>query len=109
MTKIDGISFLAELMGKEQQKHDYLYWEFSEKGGRQAVRMEQWKAVRMNMSKNPDSPIELYNLDNDAGEKKNVAVQNPKIVDEMEKIMIKEHSASAIFQFEFEMFFLYPQ
>ena len=56
----------------------------------------------MNMSKNPDSPIELYNLDNDSGEKKNVAVQNPKIVDEMEKIMIKEHSASAIFQFEFE-------
>jgi len=102
MTEIDGISFLAELMGKEQQKHDYLYWEFSEKGGRQAVRMEQWKAVRMNMSKNPDSPIELYNLDNDTGEKKNVAVQNPKIVQEMEKIMIKEHSASAIFQFEFE-------
>ncbi len=39
----DGISFLPELQGKEQKKHEYLYWEFPETGGQQAVRMGKWK------------------------------------------------------------------
>jgi len=44
---IDGISFLPELLGKNQKKHEYLYWEFllHEQGGKMAVRMGNWKAV----------------------------------------------------------------
>ena len=95
-------SFLPELKGKDQKKHPYLYWEFLEKGGRQAVRMNKWKAVRMNMSKDPDSPIELYNIDEDLGEQENLAVQYPEVLKEMNRIMNKEHMASTIFQFEFE-------
>ena len=101
-SKIDGISFLPELKGKDQKKHPYLYWEFLEKGGRQAVRMNQWKAVRMNMSKNPDSPIELYNVHQDIGEQENLAVQYPEVLKEINRIMNKEHISSRIFQFEFE-------
>ena len=101
-SKIDGISFLPELKGKDQKKHPYLYWEFLEKGGRQAVRMNQWKAVRMNMSKNPDSPIELYNVHQDIGEQENLAVQYPEVLKEISRIMNKEHISSRIFQFEFE-------
>ena len=101
-SKIDGISFLPELKGKDQKKHPYLYWEFLEKGGRQAVRMNQWKAVRMNMSKNPDSPIELYNVHQDIGEQENLAVQYPEVLKEVSRIMNKEHISSRIFQFEFE-------
>ena len=101
-SKIDGISFLPELKGKDQKKHPYLYWEFLEKGGRQAVRMNQWKAVRMNMSKNPDSPIELYNVHQDIGEQENLAVQYPEVLKEVSRIMNKEHVSSRIFQFEFE-------
>ena len=101
-SKIDGISFLPELKGKDQKKHPYLYWEFLEKGGRQAVRMNQWKAVRMNMSKNPDSPIELYNVHQDIGEQENLAVQYPEVLKEVSRIMNKEHISSKIFQFEFE-------
>ena len=41
---IDGISYLPTLLGKEQQKHDYLYWEFKRL---RAVRMGKWKAVQM--------------------------------------------------------------
>ena len=101
-SKIDGISFLPELKGENQKKHPYLYWEFLEKGGRQAVRMNQWKAVRMNMSKNPDSPIELYNVHQDIGEQENLAVQYPEVLKEISRIMNKEHISSRIFQFEFE-------
>src|SRR5690606_39676492 len=42
---VDGISFLPELLGQEQKKHDHLYWEFHEQGGKQAVRKGNWKAV----------------------------------------------------------------
>ena len=45
-TGIDGISMLPALLGKEQKSHDYLYWEFHERGFQQAIRMGDWKAVR---------------------------------------------------------------
>ena len=61
---IDGVSFAPTLLGKktEQKKREYLYWEFHEMGGEQAVRMGKWKGVRLHVRKNPNSPIELYDL-----------------------------------------------
>jgi arylsulfatase A-like enzyme len=45
--KLDGISFLPTMLGsKSQKKHDYLYWEFHELGGRQAIRKGKWKLVK---------------------------------------------------------------
>jgi arylsulfatase len=38
----DGISFLPELKGQKQIVHNYLYWEFPETGGQQAVRQGKW-------------------------------------------------------------------
>ena len=36
----DGLSFVPTLLGQQGQKqHDYLYWEFPEKAGSQAVRI----------------------------------------------------------------------
>ena len=40
---IQGISFLPTLLNQPgQKKHDYLYWEFHENGGRQAIRQGDW-------------------------------------------------------------------
>ena len=100
--KIDGISFLPELMGKEQRNHDYLYWEFQEGGGKQAVRLGDWKGIRLNMGNNPKAAIELYNLDSDIGEKNNIALENPKIIEKIFTIMNKEHNYSEEFSFKFE-------
>jgi arylsulfatase A-like enzyme len=86
----DGISFLPELKGKQQQKHKYLYWEFPETGGQQAVRMKQWKGIRENISKG-NLKIELFNLDNDIQEMNDVSAKYPEIVKQMERIMVKEH------------------
>jgi arylsulfatase A-like enzyme len=86
---IDGISMVPTLLGRpgEQQEHEYLYWEFHEQGKRQAVRMGQWKGIRQNVAKNPDGPIELYNLEKDIGEANNIAVRHPSIVSKIEAYM----------------------
>lgn len=99
---IDGISFLKELLGKKQKTHDYLYWEFHEQGGKQAVRLGKWKGVRLNMSNNSEAPIELYNLTTDEGEQNNVANENPEIIERIADIMEKEHSYSKEFNLGYE-------
>jgi len=78
----DGISILPTLLGQsqKQKKHEFLYWEFHEQGKKQAVRMGDWKGVRLNVAKNPGGPIELYNLKTDIGEQKNLAMENTFIL-----------------------------
>lgn len=99
---IDGISFLPTLTGKKQKKHSYLYWEFLEKGGRQAIRMGQWKGIRFNMAKNPNAPIELYRLTDDIGEENNLADQYPDILKKIDNLMNEAHIYSKNFSFEYE-------
>ena len=86
---IDGISMVPTLLGKskKQKKHKFLYWEFHEQGKKQAVRMGDWKGVRLNAAKKPDGPIELYNLKTDIGEKNNIADKHPDIVAKIEGYM----------------------
>lgn len=94
----DGISFLPTLLGKGKQKqHYYLYWEFHEGGGRQAVRAGKWKAVRLKMKGNPNAPIELYDLSKDPKEEHNVAAENPAVVKQMAQRMQEAHVESPIF------------
>ncbi len=78
---LDGISFLPALLGKgEQCRHEFLYWEYHERGGSQAVRLGNWKAVRQKIMSRADGPIELYDLGRDEGEKENVAAAHPDVV-----------------------------
>lgn len=99
---IDGISFLPALLGERQESHDYLYWEFLEQGGKQAVRFGDWKGIRLDMSNNANTPIELYDLASDIGEENNVADENPEIVDLITNIMEREHMYSKEFSFGYE-------
>ncbi len=97
--KVDGISFLPELLGdKDQKRHEYLYWEFPSYTGQQAVRMDQWKGIRRNILKG-FLEIELYNLNDDIQEQYNVAGQHPEIVLQMEQIMTDEHRQSEVSNF----------
>lgn len=100
---IDGISFLPTLTGKRGQKqHEYLYWEFHEQGGKIAVRMDNWKAVKRNVDKTPQGETELYDLSKDPGEENNVASAHPEIVKKMEEIMEEAHTPSEVFPFAYE-------
>ncbi len=86
---IDGISMVPALLGRtrKQKQHKFLYWEFHEQGKRQAVRMGDWKGVRQDVAQNPNGPIELYNLQNDIGEKYNIAEEHPDVVARIEQYM----------------------
>ncbi len=89
--KIDGISMLPTLLGKPQtNQHDFLYWEFHERGFQQAARMGDWKAVRPQAGE----PLELYDLKKDIGEKQNVADKNPEIVAKIEDYLKSARSES---------------
>jgi arylsulfatase A-like enzyme len=80
---VDGQSILPVLLGKEMKPHEFFYWEFHEKGSKQAVRMGDWKAVRLAINK----PLELYNLKNDIGETNNVAAAHPEVVEKIERYL----------------------
>ncbi|PWK21818.1 arylsulfatase [Maribacter polysiphoniae] len=99
---IDGISYLPELLGEKQKSHDYLYWEFLEQGGKQAVRFGDWKGIRLDMNNNAKASIELYNLASDIGEEHNVAEENSEIVKKIDSIISKEHTYSKEYSFAYE-------
>ncbi|MCB0732230.1 MAG: arylsulfatase [Ignavibacteriae bacterium] len=100
-TNIDGVSFLPTLLGKQQDQPEYLYFEFPEYGGQQAVRMGNYKAIRNDIKKG-NLEIELYDLNNDIKEEINIADQNPKVIERIKEIMIKEHTPSALPKFKLE-------
>jgi len=86
-----GVSMTPTFFNQgKQQEHDYLYWEL---GNGQAVRLGDWKGVRMNVMRDAHSPVELYNLATDIGEKHNVAEQHPEIVQQIHDIMMQREPA----------------
>jgi len=96
-SEIDGISMVPTLLGKprRQKKHDFLYWEFHERGGKQAVRMGDWKAVRLSVHRDPNGPLELYDLKNDIGEKHNIAAFHPNVIARIEDYLKTARTDSA--------------
>ncbi|MDX1564222.1 MAG: arylsulfatase [Phycisphaeraceae bacterium] len=101
---IDGISYLPTLLGKDgdQKKHDYLYWEFHERGGKRAARWGSYKAIQLKMSKPKPGPIAVYDLSKDPQEKDNLADKRPELVEQARKIFAEAHTESEIWKFGFE-------
>ncbi|MCA5005518.1 arylsulfatase [Sphingobacterium bovistauri] len=96
----DGISFLPTLLNQgKQNKHKYLYWEFHEDGGRQAVLSKGWKLIKQKVKIPNESYYELYNIEKDPFEKNNVARSNPKKVKQLSKLINKAHIENEIYPF----------
>ena len=77
---LDGASMARALRGQSQPTQPFLYWEFHERGFQQAVRMGQWKAVRLKNG----APLELYDLQADRNEEREVAAAHPEVVAKIE-------------------------
>ncbi|MBI9016749.1 MAG: arylsulfatase [Phycisphaerae bacterium] len=102
-TGIDGISFLPTLFGQDDQRqHEYLYWEFTAGKGTQAVRFGNYKAVRSEVHKGFDQPIELFDLENDKFEEKDIASSKPELVKKAKEFLAQAHEKSELFPFKSE-------
>jgi arylsulfatase A len=80
---LDGMSMARALRGRAQPAHEFLYWEFHERGFQQAVRMGRWKAVRLSK----DAPLEIYDLQSDPAESTNVAARQPDVLKKIESYL----------------------
>jgi arylsulfatase A len=79
-TGLDGVSMRETLLAvKATTAADRtLYWEFHEGGYKRAARRGKWKAVWLS----PEQPLELFDLDADVGESRNLAASEPALVKE---------------------------
>lgn len=92
---LDGISIMPMLLGNGPlRKRDYLYWESYQNGFHQAVRSGNWKALRA--QSNTES-VELYDLDRDPTESRNVAHAFPDVVKKLNGYMAAAHVESKNF------------
>ncbi|QDU11467.1 Arylsulfatase [Gimesia aquarii] len=94
---LDSVSFAPTIEGhpRKQKQHGFLFWEFYERGGKQAVRFGKWKAVRMPMF---TGKTELYDLSKDLGEGNNVASQHPDLVSKIEEMMDQSHTPDPLWK-----------
>lgn len=89
----NGISILPLLKGESQNAHEFLNWEFQKVGSspknfRQAVRIGKMKGVRYGVN----TPIEIYNLETDISETKDLAADYPVLVERVNKIFLEERT-----------------
>ena len=89
---LDGVSMARALRGVPQPGHEFLYWEFHERGFQQALRMGRWKGVRPRK----DGPLELYDLDGDPAEQHDVAAAQPAVVATIEKYLLTARTESSL-------------
>ena len=90
---IDGNSFFPALTGSTQSENKPLYWEYHAFGGMQGVRMGKWKGVRLEIRRQEDSPIQLFNLEEDVNETTDIAAQHPDVVSQIRDIMISRRTS----------------
>ncbi|MCH2181288.1 MAG: arylsulfatase [Mariniblastus sp.] len=96
---VDGISLLPTLLNSgKQQQHDYLYWEL---GNQQSVRSGPWKLYR-HADKNGEIRADLFNLEQDLGQKKNLAKEEPEQLKKMVRIARQARVPSAEFPSRFD-------
>lgn len=99
----DGLSFLPELKGRPavQKQHQYLFFEYPEKGGQVAIRMGDWKGVRIGVRKEPNAPWQLFNLRTDRNETTDVATQHPELIRQFDAIQKEAHQHPHVREWEF--------
>lgn len=75
---LDSLSLAPTLLGRSgQQTHEFLYWEFHERGFTQAALYQgRWKGIRKGQG---GSPLAVYDLHRDPAEKTDVAAEQAEI------------------------------
>jgi arylsulfatase A len=87
---LDGVSMAPALRGEPEPAQPFLYWEFHGHGFQQAVRMGNWKAIRLR----PGASLELYDLTTDPAEQRNVAAAHPDVTARIERYLLTARTDS---------------
>jgi arylsulfatase len=97
---LDGISIVPTLLGqpKKQKEHEFLYWEypkvdfktkkFDPDKSNMAIRKGKWKLVRHGKA----GTLELFDLNADISETRDLADKYPEIVSELKALADASHS-----------------
>lgn len=97
----DGISYLPALTGEgEQKRHEYLYWEFHEMGGKRAVLKDNWKLIQLFVNEPEKRRYELYCLNSDPGETADVSAQYPDKLNELIPYLTKARTKNEVWDFK---------
>ncbi|MEV0168628.1 arylsulfatase [Nonomuraea fuscirosea] len=81
---VDGLSFTGLLTGAGAPRHRHLVWNRPRKA--QAMRRGRWKVVRFNphiAGAGPRGRVELYDLDADPGERRDLSARKPELTREL--------------------------
>lgn len=86
---VDGRSLVPALKGEKLEPASSYYWEMHSDGFGQAMRLGDWKAIRV-----VGKPLELYNLKQDPKEKTDLASKHPEEVKQITELMRKARTDS---------------
>jgi arylsulfatase A-like enzyme len=77
---LDGVDMMPALKGEVEQLHDHLFWSSGGQEGKWGMRSGKWKLVGVKET------VELFDLEADIGEMKDLAASHPEVLSEMQKI-----------------------
>lgn len=85
-----GLSYLPALTGKPQPKREFMYVEYPEAASQRVVMFERYKVIWPTLKKDAGK-VEVYDMETDPGETRDLASQLPKVVARAVEIAKKEH------------------
>jgi len=95
---LDGESLWPVLTGEGAlESRAPMVWVFSGYRGQVAVRMGNYKAVRLRLNTNNPGPWELYNLAEDPGETQDLADRHPEQIERAVRILRAEVEPNTVF------------
>ncbi|QQL46157.1 arylsulfatase [Sulfuriroseicoccus oceanibius] len=94
----DGVDLWPAMDGRKlAQRGQPMIWDFHDYGGIVAIRDGRWKAVRRGMRRTNPQPWELYDLEHDPGETRNVATEHPGQVEAMADAWLRNRTVEPDF------------
>jgi len=88
----DGLSFLPDMKGEKGKEHDFLYWDYGHVRPtfKQAIRYGKYKGLLTESEGLGE--FELYNLEENPGEQRDIAGQHPELVAELQRMMAQAYA-----------------
>jgi len=94
---LDGTSLWPVMKGGKALPRKPMGWVFPEYGGQVAVRIGGMKAVRQRLATKSPGPWEVYDVDADPGETRDLASVRPEIITQAEQVLREEAKPNAVF------------